>query len=433
MTVGRKNVLPILSLVDATDNNMRFTQEDYRNIETWLRQRAVKDTELQQADTITGKEMVAVVQDGENRLVRLYEIKDQINRTLVTDFVNVSDRSGNYRMTLLQAVSKVDMPKRVPGMVVTFADTDGCWRVVQFKGENVTQWFEEYKWNSLFGGAESSAVYFPDEEDITAHADGNRKFLKLKDRIYDEKVFSGKGRVILRKSFKGTEACSLDGEDHYRNVLTQEDFPYENTVYVVRYDFTIDGHLRMPDGCELLFEGGSLSGDIDLNGCRLNGMVGQEEDYLKDSTVDHWAKGQIEYRNGEIQYWTGSEWLAAGALSGNEYFSKQEITQMLGNNYYSKGDVYNKQEIDSKLEEYITEQELHQKLEELNQRLAGIEQRILTLDQIQTAINGGCDVNLKMPSNNDNKLSLPIWTGTQTEYDAIEPKVSGMTYNIIDE
>lgn len=37
-----------------------------------------------------------------------------------------------------------------------------------------------------------------------------------------------------------------------------------------------------------------------------------------------------------------------------------------------------------------------------------------------------------MPSANNNKLSLPIWTGTATQYATITP-VAGMTYNIIDE
>lgn len=39
---------------------------------------------------------------------------------------------------------------------------------------------------------------------------------------------------------------------------------------------------------------------------------------------------------------------------------------------------------------------------------------------------------MTMPSANNNKLSLPIWTGTATQYATIAP-VAGMTYNIIDE
>ena len=51
---------------------------------------------------------------------------------------------------------------------------------------------------------------------------------------------------------------------------------------------------------------------------------------------------------------------------------------------------------------------------------------------IQKAINDGCGVNMTMPSANSNKLSLPIWTGTATQYATLTP-VAGMTYNIIDE
>ena len=35
-----------------------------------------------------------------------------------------------------------------------------------------------------------------------------------------------------------------------------------------------------------------------------------------------------------------------------------------------------------------------------------------------------------MPSANNNKLSLPIWTGTATQYATITP-VAGMTYNTV--
>ena len=47
-------------------------------------------------------------------------------------------------------------------------------------------------------------------------------------------------------------------------------------------------------------------------------------------------------------------------------------------------------------------------LEEINQTITNS----VNLDKIQKAINDGCGVNMTMPSANNNKLSLPIWTGT---------------------
>lgn len=50
----------------------------------------------------------------------------------------------------------------------------------------------------------------------------------------------------------------------------------------------------------------------------------------------------------------------------------------------------------------------------------------------QQAMNKGTGVTLALPSANNGKISLPIWTGTEAEYNQLT-KVAGMTYNIIDE
>lgn len=64
----------------------------------------------------------------------------------------------------------------------------------------------------------------------------------------------------------------------------------------------------------------------------------------------------------------------------------------------------------------------------------GIEQhKVKILDPVQTAINSGQGINQPMPSNNDYKILLDTWTGTAEEYQALQDRVDGMTYNIIDE
>lgn len=60
------------------------------------------------------------------------------------------------------------------------------------------------------------------------------------------------------------------------------------------------------------------------------------------------------------------------------------------------------------------------------------ENKISVLDPVQQAMNKGTGVTLALPSANSGKISLPIWTGTEAEYNQLT-KVSGMTYNIIDE
>lgn len=73
-------------------------------------------------------------------------------------------------------------------------------------------------------------------------------------------------------------------------------------------------------------------------------------------------------------------------------------------------------------EEYITQ---------LVNRLIS-ENKISVLDPVQQAMNKGTGVALALPSANSGKISLPIWTGTEAEYNELT-KVAGMTYNIIDE
>lgn len=60
------------------------------------------------------------------------------------------------------------------------------------------------------------------------------------------------------------------------------------------------------------------------------------------------------------------------------------------------------------------------------------ENKISVLDPVQQAMNKGTGVTLALPSTNNGKISLPIWTGTEAQYNQLT-KVAGMTYNIIDE
>lgn len=60
------------------------------------------------------------------------------------------------------------------------------------------------------------------------------------------------------------------------------------------------------------------------------------------------------------------------------------------------------------------------------------ENKISVLDPVQQAMNKGTGVTLALPSANSGKISLPIWTGTEAQYNQLT-KVAGMTYNIIDE
>lgn len=142
---------------------------------------------------------------------------------------------------------------------------------------------------------------------------------------------------------------------HYKSVLTQDMLNEENTRYIIRYAFDLSGKtITMPVGCELVFEGGIIeNGTIDLNKCKLTGIVGEETEYLPNVTCSNWAKGQIEYRNGKICYWNGNEWRVMGDTSSFDSYTKQEINNLL-KNYYTKSETYNKEEVNNLLNGYVT-------------------------------------------------------------------------------
>lgn len=76
----------------------------------------------------------------------------------------------------------------------------------------------------------------------------------------------------------------------------------------------------------MVFEGGKITGGfIDLNACKLHGVAGDIKEYI-DSDVIGWALGQIEYREGQIKYWDGENWIVAGA---GEFYTREEVDELL--------------------------------------------------------------------------------------------------------
>lgn len=91
-------------------------------------------------------------------------------------------------------------------------------------------------------------VNLPDEEDITT----KNQSLKLKDKEYSPKDYSGMGRKRLRKHY-------VNGV----NVLTQHMINKPNTIYIIEYDYCLaDQTIEVPENCVLDFQGGSLRNGI---------------------------------------------------------------------------------------------------------------------------------------------------------------------------
>lgn len=89
----------------------------------------------------------------------------------------------------------------------------------------------------------------PDNEDIESVNDGLNNVLRFKDKVYAPANYSGLGRKYLRKNVVND-----------KNVLTQAMMQDANTIYVIQYDYDLNGHsITIPTGCTLQFDGGSLN------------------------------------------------------------------------------------------------------------------------------------------------------------------------------
>lgn len=244
---------------------MFFTQEDYRKIEKWLLANSVKDTEFAGASLpLKGNETVAFVQDGKNVNVLLKDLIEQIFLLGVSDFLNVTDKYGESRISLTQAIQLIPYKSRKIGQVITFLDEDGEWKLFQFQGERVNQWNNATLWVDLIERIQDISII--DSEDITATVDNlNQTSLTFADKNYNTTDYSGLGRVYLRKNIQRVQNPNT-GIFYDTNFLTQAMLSKENTIYIIQYDYNLNGQtITIPSGCVLLFEGGSISnGNIDF-------------------------------------------------------------------------------------------------------------------------------------------------------------------------
>lgn len=75
---------------------------------------------------------------------------------------------------------------------------------------------------------------------------------KIKDKTYDSAGYSGLGRAYLKRNM-------VDGV----NTLTQAMISFPSTVYIIEWDFDLNGAtIPIPEGCVLDFQGGSISNGV---------------------------------------------------------------------------------------------------------------------------------------------------------------------------
>lgn len=258
--------------------------------------------QLPKRDVLTGNEQFPFQEDRENGSITPNALKSFISSgkggymSYITEY-NVSIHhpssgiDGSNRYTLEGAIVQVPEDIRTAGLKVSFLNNSGLVETWEFAGgvfENIENWkSNEDKLTDIrdeaidkIKDAESDAISnfssqrvtpdmlsestkqfinasgggtinnLADDEDLVSVDKGESlSVLKFADRAYNPDRFSGKGYKILRRNI-------IDG----KNMLTQDMVNQPHTIYMIQYDFDLDGaQITIPENCILKFDGGSLS------------------------------------------------------------------------------------------------------------------------------------------------------------------------------
>lgn len=251
---------------------------------------------------LTGNEEFPFQEDRENGSITPNVLKSFISSgkggyiSYITEY-NVSIHhpssgidSGN-KYTLEGAIVQVPEDIRTVGLKVSFLNNSGLVETWEFAGgafENIENWkSNEDKLTDIrdeaidkIKDAESDAISnfssqrvtpdmlsestkqfinasgggtinnLADDEDLVSVDKGESlSVLKFADRAYNPGIYVGMGYKILRRNI-------MDG----KNILTQEMVNQPHTIYMIQYDFDLDGTtITLPEGCMFYFQGGSIS------------------------------------------------------------------------------------------------------------------------------------------------------------------------------
>lgn len=314
---------------------MFFTIEDYKKIQEWLSRNSIKDTEFNEAmQPFKGNEIISFVQNGHNTKAYLKDFVDQLFLLGIPDFVNITEKFDESNISLSRAIQLIPYKSRKIGQVITFLNEEGVWKIYQFKGKRKNQWNEESLWIDLIKDIASKITTLADEEDLTTVEENEATVFKFKDKVYNPDNFSGKGRVYLRKNIVMVKDHDT-GNTYKTNLLTQEMIDKENTIYIIQYDYNLNGQtITIPEGCTLQFEGGSINngtincseditiwqynGDTVINGEYTNATNKPSYGTTEDRPSLYNSNVGVLYFDTTLKkpiWWDGSKWVDATGAS----------------------------------------------------------------------------------------------------------------------
>lgn len=152
-------------------------------------------------------------------------------------------------------------------------------------------------------GTHSAIVNHADGEDLTVR----KQVLKFADRHKPTTANVARGYIIVRRKYKKVIRENVEVEI---NILTQDTMTEDSTIYVINYEFDLNGEtIEVPNNSVLLFNGGKLiNGTVNLNGAQLIGVSLYPQDYIETIGSGIKAGTPRWTSNGYIEWWDGSKW-----------------------------------------------------------------------------------------------------------------------------
>ena len=224
------------------------------------------------------------------------------------------------------AVSRVGARGQVPKkmrrarlILMYYAGAEICEQFIGNASDASSNWTNSSYWRDI-----NIDTLVPDEEDLTT-IDNKVQF---KDKLYNLEEFSGYGVINVRKYISNN-----------KNLIYQDIFKYENTIYIIKYDFDLDGNtITLPNNCILYFQGGSIkNGYIKLNKAKILGWE-IRKDFLIANNDDNFAEGQILYLDNTYKYRKENKWITF--ITQDKAFVTVVNEEVIINSY----DDYNKVE-----------------------------------------------------------------------------------------
>lgn len=126
---------------------MFFTREDILKIQQALFKISVKDSELPNAEPVTPKDIISIVQNGKNKKIKIVDFLEQISLG-DKDIINISNKYDEHYISLSEAINLVPELQRREGLFITFQDVNGNWQFYQFRG-TLEEFPEKDKWFNL--------------------------------------------------------------------------------------------------------------------------------------------------------------------------------------------------------------------------------------------------------------------------------------------